>query len=73
VRFAKFLLSSRPPLKEIILGVLIRAVARTEWAGFGRTGLLKTGFNTIRFHSVWVTSKTGLNRVITRVNKKQMD
>ena len=40
------------------------------WAGFGQTGLLKTGFNTKRFHSVWVTSKTGLNRVITRVLKK---
>jgi hypothetical protein len=43
-----------------------------KWAGFGQTGLLKTGFNTKRFTSVWVASKTGLNRVITRVNKKQM-
>jgi hypothetical protein len=42
----------------------------SKWAGFGQTGLLKTDFNTKRFHSVWVTSKTGLNRVITRVNKK---
>ena len=42
-----------------------------KWAGFGQTGLLKTGFTSNGFHSVWVTSKTGLNRVITRVNKKK--
>ena len=35
-----------------------------KWAGFGQTGLLKTGFTSNGFHSVWVTSKTGLNRVL---------
>ena len=42
-----------------------------KWAGFGQTGLLKTGFTTNRFPSVWVTSKADLNRVITRANLKK--
>ena len=50
----------------------IRAVARTEMGGFRSNRFVENGFTTNRFNSVWVTSKTGLNRVITRANFLKM-
>ena len=48
-----------PNVTTVLLYLYLGLWPRPKWVGYRLNGLLKTGFTTNRFHSVWVTSKMG--------------